>query len=129
MEHLETIKRIVSTNVGKSKDELIELVVAELPSIDREQCEKILNDILVKAVDVVVAAADAVLADIAVDEKKKAPMKKILSFLKSLFLSCIHTTAVRVSRPQAPPVMPVVPEAEPSVDNEPPPLEPSPEKV
>ncbi len=137
MEHLETIKRIVSANVGKSKDELLELVLAELPSIDRDQCEKILNDILEKAVDVVVSAVDIVVPDsvetvvaevvgVSVQEVQISMKKKILSFLKSLFLSCMRTTAVRVSHPPAPQASPA---AEPSVDNELPPLEPSLEKV
>ena len=136
MEHLETITRIISVNIDKTKEELVELILAELPSIDRQKCEKVVASVSEKCekiVDIVVPdAVEVVVAEVvgvSVQQVRVSMKKKFFAFLKSLFLSCMHTTAVRVSHPQAPAAIPVVPEAEPSVDNEPPPLEPSPEKV
>ncbi len=137
MEHLETITRIVSANVGKTKEELVELILAELPSIDRQECEKVLADVSEKCekiVDIVVPdAVETVVAEVvgvSVQQVRASIKKKFFAFLKSLFLSCIHTTAVQVSHQPAPPVTQVSPvKAEPEADNEPPPLEPSPEKV
>lgn len=94
-----------------------------------------------KMVDVV---GDAVAPVIAVVTNRSAWKKTLSSFLKALFLRCIHTTAVQVVPPprsgvclqaepgcEPPPTPPLKPEPvkEEKVVDELPPLEPNPEKV
>lgn len=116
MDKLQTITFIVSENVGKKKEELMELVLASLPSVDHAELEMLLDSVL-NSLDSVV--------------KKAVPQKSLVSLissvLKALFLHCTHATAVQVVHP--PPTPQPSPASEPEDTDEPPPLEPSPEKV
>ena len=83
-----------------------------------------------KLVDVVGDAVAPVIS-VAADRSLR---KKMSAFLKYLFLRCIHTSAVQVAHPRCPSDIEIQvpqssPASEPEVENEPPPLEPSPEKV
>ncbi len=115
MEHIDTITKIISENAGKSKEELKELVLAVLPSIDHETIENVLT------------SADAK-AELHLAKVKKSLIAVVLKVLKNIFQSCRLANAVHVAHPPTPPLKAVVPTEEP-VDNELPPLEPNPEKV